>query len=141
MTAPTLPPAQASHVAALHAALTQLDGVILGKGPQIRLAVACLLARGHLLIEDQPGVGKTTLAQALARTCGLHFRRVQFTADLLPADLTGVSVWDASSSAFRFVEGRCSASCSSRTRSTVPRPARRAPCWNPWRNGRSRRAA
>ncbi|GGK86346.1 AAA family ATPase [Deinococcus radiotolerans] len=105
MTAPTLPPAQASHVAALHAALTQLDGVILGKGPQIRLAVACLLARGHLLIEDQPGVGKTTLAQALARTCGLHFRRVQFTADLLPADLTGVSVWDATSSAFRFVEG------------------------------------
>ncbi len=105
MTAPTLPPAQASHVAALHAALTQLDGVILGKGPQIRLAVACLLARGHLLIEDQPGVGKTTLAQALARTCGLHFRRVQFTADLLPADLTGVSVWDAPSSAFRFVEG------------------------------------
>ncbi|GAA5435896.1 AAA family ATPase [Deinococcus aquaticus] len=93
------------HVAALQAALTQLDSVILGKGGQVRLALACLLARGHLLIEDQPGVGKTTLAQALARTCGLEFRRVQFTADLLPADLTGVSVWDAPAAAFRFVPG------------------------------------
>ncbi|MBZ9749645.1 AAA family ATPase [Deinococcus sp. HMF7604] len=99
------PPAHASHAAALQAALTQLEGVILGKGPQLRLALSCLLARGHLLIEDQPGVGKTTLAQALARTCGLHFRRVQFTADLLPADLTGVSVWDAPSASFRFLEG------------------------------------
>lgn len=89
----------------LKATLAQLEGVILGKSTQIRLALACLLARGHLLIEDQPGVGKTTLAQALARTCGLHFRRVQFTADLLPADLTGVSVWDAGTSAFRFVPG------------------------------------
>ncbi len=79
----------------LQAALTQLDGVILGKGTQVRLAVACLLARGHLLIEDQPGVGKTTLAHALARTFGLDFRRVQFTSDLLPADLLGVSIWDA----------------------------------------------
>ncbi|UBV43516.1 AAA family ATPase [Deinococcus taeanensis] len=104
-TAARLSPEHASHAAALQAALTQLDRVILGKGRQIRLAVACLLARGHLLIEDQPGVGKTTLAQALARTCGLHFRRVQFTADLLPADLTGVSIWDAQTSAFRFMEG------------------------------------
>ncbi|PNY80581.1 AAA family ATPase [Deinococcus koreensis] len=100
--APTLP---GHHGALLGAALSQLDSVILGKGGQIRLAVACLLARGHLLIEDQPGVGKTTLAHALARTCGLHFRRVQFTADLLPADLTGVSVWDAAASTFRFHEG------------------------------------
>lgn len=92
-------------MATLNAALAQLDGVILGKSTQIRLAVTCLLARGHLLIEDQPGVGKTTLAQALARTCGLHFRRVQFTADLLPADLTGVSVWDAGAGTFRFHPG------------------------------------
>ncbi|ASN80601.1 MULTISPECIES: AAA family ATPase [Deinococcus] len=89
----------------LQAALTQLDGVILGKGTQVRLAVACLLARGHLLIEDQPGVGKTTLAHALARTFGLDFRRVQFTSDLLPADLLGVSIWDAASSTFRFQPG------------------------------------
>ncbi|MFC4637400.1 AAA family ATPase [Deinococcus hohokamensis] len=91
--------------AALPAALEQLDRVILGKPTQVRLALACLLARGHLLIEDLPGVGKTTLAQALARTCGLHFRRVQFTADLLPADLLGVSIWDAASATFRFQEG------------------------------------
>nr|WP_226342681.1 AAA family ATPase [Deinococcus sp. AJ005] len=94
-----------SHAETLKAALAQLDGVILGKPGQIRLAVACLLARGHLLIEDQPGVGKTTLAGALARTFGLDFRRVQFTADLLPADLTGISVWDAPNSAFRFHQG------------------------------------
>ncbi|GAA0519831.1 AAA family ATPase [Deinococcus depolymerans] len=103
-TALTIPTSD-GHVAALQAALTQLDSVILGKGGQVRLALTCLLARGHLLIEDQPGVGKTTLAQALARTCGLEFRRVQFTADLLPADLTGVSVWDAPAAAFRFVPG------------------------------------
>lgn len=99
------PPSAQTHVAALKATLAQLDSVILGKPTQIRLALTCLLAHGHLLIEDQPGVGKTTLAQALARTCGLHFRRVQFTADLLPADLTGVSVWDAGASSFRFHEG------------------------------------
>ena len=89
----------------MHRALEQLDRVILGKPVQLRLAVACLLARGHLLIEDQPGVGKTTLAQALARTLGLGFRRVQFTSDLLPADLLGVSIWDAASGSFRYQPG------------------------------------
>jgi MoxR-like ATPase len=91
--------------ARLKPALDQLDRVILGKPEQVRLALACLLARGHLLIEDQPGVGKTTLAHALARTLGLDFRRVQFTADLLPADLLGVSVWDAGAAAFRYQPG------------------------------------
>ncbi len=91
--------------AAVGRALAQLDGVILGKSTQVRLAMACVLARGHLLIEDQPGVGKTTLAQALARTLGLGFRRVQFTSDLLPADLLGVSIWDAASGSFRFQPG------------------------------------
>ncbi|KQR36260.1 AAA family ATPase [Deinococcus sp. Leaf326] len=86
-------------------ALAQLDRVILGKSTQVRLSMACVLARGHLLIEDQPGVGKTTLAQALARTLGLGFRRVQFTSDLLPADLLGVSIWDAASGSFRFQPG------------------------------------
>ncbi|EYB68457.1 ATPase [Deinococcus phoenicis] len=86
-------------------ALEQLDRVILGKPGQVRLAVACLLARGHLLIEDQPGVGKTTLAHALARTLGLGFRRVQFTSDLLPADLLGVSIWDAGAGVFRYHPG------------------------------------
>ncbi|WP_341675393.1 MoxR family ATPase [Niveibacterium sp. SC-1] len=79
--------------------------VVLGKTPQIRLAVACMLARGHLLIEDVPGVGKTTLAHALADACGLAWRRVQFTSDLLPADLLGVSVWESASATFSFRPG------------------------------------
>ena len=75
-------------------ALKQLDGVILGKSVPVRLALACLLAGGHLLIEDVPGVGKTTLAYALAATLGLDSQRVQFTSDLLPADLLGVSIYE-----------------------------------------------
>ncbi|HQT00911.1 MAG: AAA family ATPase [Hydrogenophilales bacterium 16-64-46] len=85
--------------------LAQLSGVILGKDRQIRLALACLLARGHLLIEDLPGVGKTTLAHVLARTLGLDFRRIQFTSDLLPADILGVSVYDRDSARFVFHPG------------------------------------
>jgi len=79
--------------------------VILGKERQIKLALACLFARGHLLIEDIPGVGKTTLAQALAKLLGLQFHRIQFTSDLLPADIIGVSVFDRGLSTFRFHPG------------------------------------
>src|SRR3954462_15145238 len=79
--------------------------VILGKERQIRLAMACILARGHLLIEDVPGVGKTTLSHALARLLGLDYQRIQFTSDLLPADIIGVSIFDRESSAFRFHPG------------------------------------
>src|ERR1700752_379815 len=79
--------------------------IILGKEAQVRLAVACLLARGHLLIEDLPGVGKTTLAHALAKTLGLDFQRIQFTSDLLPADILGVSVFDRERSIFKFHPG------------------------------------
>ena len=79
--------------------------IILGKEPQIRMALACLLARGHLLIEDLPGMGKTTLAQTLAQVLGLEFRRVQFTSDLLPADILGVSVYDSSKGNFKFHPG------------------------------------
>lgn len=79
--------------------------VILGKDTQIRLALACLLARGHLLIEDLPGVGKTTLAHALARLMGLQFSRIQFTSDMLPADVIGISVFDRERSDFRFLPG------------------------------------
>src|SRR5436305_12236028 len=74
--------------------------VILGKERQIRLAMACILARGHLLIEDVPGVGKTTLSHALARLLGLDYQRIQFTSDLLPADIIGVSLFDREGSAF-----------------------------------------
>jgi MoxR-like ATPase len=87
------------------AILAQLNGVILGKEGQLRLCLACLLARGHLLIEDIPGVGKTTLAHALAKTLGLSFQRVQFTSDLLPGDILGVSIFDRESATFRFQHG------------------------------------
>ena len=79
--------------------------VILGKERQIRLAIACILARGHLLIEDVPGVGKTTLSHCLARLLGLEYQRIQFTSDLLPADILGVSVFDRTTSTFRFHPG------------------------------------
>jgi MoxR-like ATPase len=87
------------------AILAQLNRVILGKATQIHLCLACLLARGHLLIEDIPGVGKTTLAHALAKTLGLSFQRVQFTSDLLPADVLGVSIYDRETGTFRFQRG------------------------------------
>ncbi len=79
--------------------------IILGKEEQIRLALACLLARGHLLIEDLPGVGKTTLAHTLARLLGLQFSRIQFTSDMLPADVIGISIFDRERSEFRFLPG------------------------------------
>ena len=89
----------------LNNVIRQAEQVILGKPQQIRLALACLLARGHLLIEDMPGVGKTTLAQVLARTLDLQFRRIQFTSDLLPADILGVSVYQRDSEKFEFHAG------------------------------------
>jgi MoxR-like ATPase len=83
----------------------QVGAVVVGKQPQIKLALACLLARGHLLIEDLPGVGKTTLAHALSMSLGLQFKRVQFTNDLLPADIVGLSVFDRESASFVFHPG------------------------------------
>jgi MoxR-like ATPase len=79
--------------------------IILGKEAQVRLAVACLLARGHLLIEDLPGVGKTTLANVLAKSLGLDFQRIQFTSDMLPADIIGVSVYERETGGFKFHPG------------------------------------
>ncbi|MDE2310835.1 MAG: MoxR family ATPase [Betaproteobacteria bacterium] len=89
----------------LHNVIQQAEQVILGKPHQIRLALACLLARGHLLIEDLPGVGKTTLAHVLARSLGLQFQRIQFTSDMLPADILGVSVYQRDSGEFKFHSG------------------------------------
>ena len=85
--------------------LARLDRVILGKPHELRLALCCLLAQGHLLIEDLPGMGKTTLAHALATLLGLSYQRVQFTSDLLPADLLGLSIIDAQANAFSFHPG------------------------------------
>ena len=91
--------------AKLTALVNQLNTVIVGKFDQTQDCVACLLAGGHLLIEDVPGVGKTTLAHALARTFGLQFSRVQFTSDLMPSDLSGVSVYERGKEAFVFHPG------------------------------------
>lgn len=85
--------------------LSQLNTVIVGKSAQVQDCVACLLAGGHLLIEDVPGVGKTTLAHGLARSFGLQFSRVQFTADLMPSDLSGVSIYERGKEAFVFHPG------------------------------------
>ncbi|MGL1833311.1 AAA family ATPase [Rhodocyclaceae bacterium SMB388] len=92
---------------AIHATrlLDAANRIILGKEKALRLALTCLVARGHLLIEDLPGVGKTTLAHVLARLMGLDFQRIQFTSDLLPADIVGVSIFDRETSAFRFHPG------------------------------------
>jgi len=85
--------------------IQQAGKIILGKEHQIRLALACMLARGHLLIEDLPGVGKTTLAHVLAKLLGLDFHRIQFTSDMLPADIIGVSVYERDSGTFKFHPG------------------------------------
>ncbi|HHK2655105.1 TPA: AAA family ATPase [Pseudomonas aeruginosa] len=89
----------------LEACLKAVDEILLGKDRQVRLALACLLARGHLLIEDLPGMGKTTLSHALARVLGLSFQRIQFTSDLLPGDILGTSVFDKGSGQFVFHPG------------------------------------
>lgn len=86
-------------------AVAEVGQVLLGKEPQIRLALCCLFARGHLLIEDLPGMGKTTLSHALAGVLGLSWKRVQFTSDLLPADILGVSVYDRNDASFSFHPG------------------------------------
>ncbi len=89
----------------LQRAADNISRIILGKDDQIRLALTCLVARGHLLIEDLPGVGKTTLAHAIAQVMGLEFQRIQFTSDLLPADVLGVAVYDRERAAFEFHQG------------------------------------
>jgi len=104
VTLPTPLATAAAHAALVRAADT-LSGVVAGKRRQIELALTCLVAGGHLLIEDVPGVGKSTLAEALARTLGLSFARIQFTADLMPADVTGVQVFSAATATFQFRPG------------------------------------
>lgn len=89
----------------IQATVNEIGRVLLGKEDKIKLALACLLSDGHLLIEDLPGMGKTTLAHALAKVLGLSYRRVQFTSDMLPADIIGVSVFDRTQSRFDFHPG------------------------------------
>ena len=89
----------------LDSLVEDVGSVLLGKRREIRLALCCLLARGHLLIEDLPGMGKTTLAHGFANVLGLSYRRIQFTSDLLPSDIIGISVYEKSSESFRFHPG------------------------------------
>jgi MoxR-like ATPase len=90
---------------AIHQLLDSANQVILGKPRQVRLALCCLLARGHLLIEDIPGVGKTTLSHTLAKLLGLNYQRIQFTSDILPADIIGSCIFDAKNHEFKFHPG------------------------------------
>ena len=104
----TLRPAQTHAIPVperLAGVLAELGRIVVGKETPLKLALTCLLARGHLLIEDIPGVGKSTLAQALAGTLGLRYSRIQFTSDLLPADVLGVSIFDPATQSFRFHAG------------------------------------
>ena len=90
---------------ALKAAQDSIDQVLLGKSRAVKLALACILAKGHLLIEDLPGMGKTTLSQALASVLGMSYQRIQFTSDLLPGDILGTSVFDRNTGQFVFHPG------------------------------------
>jgi MoxR-like ATPase len=108
MATPHISATRADHserTALIEKVVAALDRIIVGKHRQLRQCVACLLARGHLLIEDLPGVGKTTLAHALAKALGLSYQRIQFTSDLLPADVIGVSVYRRDSGGFEFHKG------------------------------------
>ena len=112
-------------IAALH---QNIGLVIKGKPEAISLAIITLLARGHLLIEDAPGVGKTLLAQSLAMSIHSSFQRIQFTSDLLPSDILGVPVYNPHTGAFEFKPGPSSPTSAWWTRSTAPPPRPRAPC-------------
>ncbi len=94
-----------AQIKAVEQCLAQLNQIILGKEHEIKLALTCLLAKGHLLIEDLPGMGKTTLSHALSKTLGLSYQRVQFTNDMLPADLLGVNIFDKGTGKFSFHPG------------------------------------
>lgn len=94
-----------SQIQAINDCLKQLNQIILGKEHQIKLSLACLLAKGHLLIEDLPGMGKTTLSHALSNSLGLSYQRIQFTSDLLPGDLLGLNIFDKNDSSFHFHPG------------------------------------
>ena len=110
--------------------------VVMGKPEAIRLVLAAVLAGGHLLIEDVPGVGKTVLAKALARSIGSSFKRIQFTPDLLPGDVTGLEIYNQQSWAFEYRPAPSWRRSCWPTRSTAPRRRRNPPCWRAWRRGR-----
>ena len=118
--------------------LAEVERVIVGKREAVAQVLLGILASGHILIEDLPGLGKTLLARTFATTLGLEFTRVQFTPDMLPSDLTGAPMLDPRTGRGGVpAAGRCSPTCCSATRSTARRRRRRPPCWRPWLRARS----
>jgi MoxR-like ATPase len=117
--------------------LANMEKVVRGKSDVLRLALCCLFAEGHLLIEDVPGVGKTTIAKVLSTSIDATWRRIQFTPDLLPSDITGVSIWDPDARRFEFHRGAVFSHLvlGDEINRASPRPSR--PCSRSWRNGRS----
>lgn len=129
----------------LHAAIDKaresLNGIILGKDREVSLALACLLGRGHLLIEDLPGLGKTILAQSLAKVLGLSYQRIQFTSDLLPADIIGVSIFKQASGEFEFQPGPVFTQLVLADEINRATPKRRAHYSRRWKNDKYRQMA
>jgi len=118
--------------------VASVERVIVGKHVEVRLALVALLCQGHILIEDVPGVGKTMLAKALSQSIGCSFRRIQFTPDLLPSDVTGLSIFNQKTTEFEFRPGPIWPRSSWPMRSTVRLLRRRARCSNAWRSARRR---
>ena len=130
------------HVANLAQRLQEnVSRVIIGKEHEIKLVLTAMLSGGHVLLEDVPGTGKTTLAKSLAKSLTCGFARVQFTPDLLPADVTGMRVYNQHSGEFNFIKGPALPTSSWRTRSTALRPEPSRLSWSAWRKSRSPRAA
>jgi MoxR-like ATPase len=123
--------------AAGEAILTEVEKVIVGKRDALELLLVGVLANGHVLIEDFPGLAKTLIARSLAQVMGLEFRRIQFTPDLLPSDITGSSLYDQRNSEFSFQPGPSSPTCSSGMRSIARPPRPRLPCSRRCRSARS----
>ena len=111
-----------------------ISRVVVGKERTIELLLVALIAEGHILLEDVPGVAKTLMAKCLAKSIGGTFNRIQFTPDLMPADITGFNVWDQNSASSLSTRGRSSHTSCWPTKSTVPFPARNQACWSAWKN-------
>ena len=114
----------------------EITQVVLGQDAVVQQVLVALLARGHVLLEGVPGLGKTLLVRALAKCFGGEFRRIQFTPDLMPSDVTGHALFNMQSQAFEIRKGQYLPICCWPTKSTAPRPKPRLPCWKSWKSNR-----